>query len=43
MGISTAIGIGIQFSRGGQNWESYWAERYPSTLIVITKTDTDDE
>ena len=26
MGISTAIGIGIQFSRGGgQDWASYWA------------------
>lgn len=29
MGISTAIGIGIQFSRGGgQSWESYWASKF---------------
>ncbi len=33
MGISTAIGIGIQFSRGGgQSWESYWVSQ-PEVLF----------
>jgi len=33
MGLSTGIGIGIQFSRGGsQSWESYWASQ-PEVLF----------
>jgi peptidoglycan/xylan/chitin deacetylase (PgdA/CDA1 family) len=28
---------------GSQSWESYWAARYPSTLIVITTSDTELE
>lgn len=35
MGLSTGIGIGIQFSRGGgQSWESYWATRKPTGLTL---------
>ncbi len=41
MGISTAIGIGIQFSRGGgQDWESYWATRTPSGLAITIDSTT---
>lgn len=35
MGISTAIGIGIQFSRGGgQSWQTYWLTRTPTLLTL---------
>ena len=40
MGLSTGIGIGIGFSRGSQNWESYWATRMPTGLILTVLSDT---
>ena len=40
MGLSTGIGIGIQFSRGGgQDWESYWSSLISSTVENAAPTD----
>jgi hypothetical protein len=48
MGLANAIGIGISFSRGGQNWESYWANLISATVenaaprnIIMTFANSD--